>query len=231
MTADVARDGVERWSLAALAKRGVLTFGDGYRTKRTELGASGFPILRVAQIADGFIRPISALEFVREEFRRSIGTKLSRADDVVLTTKGTFGRRAYVRSADADYVYSPQVCWFRVIDRERLDPRYLHSWLGSTDFANQANGMKSQTDMADYLSLRDLALINVPLPTVARQRAIASVLGTLDDKVAANERQTRTVLELRDFLLPKLFSGALDLKDADDTQSQVPSLKAPDIGG
>ncbi len=164
MASDRLNEVVESTSLADLARSGVLSFGDGYRTMRAELGSSGFPILRVAQVVDGFIRPTSSMEYVREEFRRSIGQKLSRPDDVVLTTKGTFGRRAYVRPEDADYVYSPQVCWFRVVDRVRIDPRYLHSWFGSSDFTNQAHGMKSQTDMADYLSLGDLARINVPLP-------------------------------------------------------------------
>lgn len=193
--AKVARlEAVESASLADLARGGVLSFGDGYRTKRSELGSSGFPILRVAQVADGFVRPTSSLEYVREEFRRVIGPKLSRTDDVVLTTKGTFGRRAYVRPEDADYVYSPQVCWLRVVDRARIDPRYLYSWLGSSDFTNQAHGMKSSTDMADYLSLGDLARVNVPLPPLPEQRAIAHVLGTLDDKIELN-RHTNETLE------------------------------------
>jgi type I restriction enzyme, S subunit len=184
---------VERASLANLARGGVVAFGDGYRTKRSELGSSGFPILRVVQVADGFIRPTSSLEYVRDEFRRVIGPKLSRAGDVVLTTKGTFGRRAYVRPEDADYVYSPQVCWFRVVDRARIDPRYLYSWLGSSDFANQAHGMKSSTDMADYLSLGDLARVSVPLPPLPEQRAIAHILGTLDDKIELNRRTNETL--------------------------------------
>ncbi len=184
---------VESTSLADLARSGVLSFGDGYRTMRSELGSSGFPILRVAQVADGFIRPTSSPEYVREEFRRAIGPKLSQTDDVVLTTKGTFGRRAYVRPEDADYVYSPQVCWFRIVDRARIDPRYLYFWLGSSDFTNQAHGMKSQTDMADYLSLGDLARINVPLPPLPQQRAIAHILGTLDDKIELNRRTNETL--------------------------------------
>ncbi len=193
MAGDSIREIVERSSLADLARGGVLSFGDGYRTMQSELGSAGFPILRVSQVADGFIRPTSSMEWVRQEFRRSIGPKLSRPDDVVLTTKGTFGRRAYVRPEDADYVYSPQVCWFRVVDPARIDPRYLYSWLGSSDFANQARGMKSSTDMADYLSLGDLARVSVPLPSLPEQRAIAHVLGTLDDKIELNRRMNETL--------------------------------------
>ncbi len=205
MASDPLSEAVERPSLADLARGGVLSFGDGYRTMRSELGSSGFPILRVAQVADGFIRPTSSMEYVREEFRRSIGPKRSRPDDVVLTTKGTFGRRAYVRPEDTDYVYSPQVCWFRIVDRARIDPRYFYSWLGSSDFTNQAHGMKSQTDMADYLSLRDLAGVNVPLPPLPQQRAVAHVLGTLDDKIELNRRLNETLESIARALFKSWF--------------------------
>jgi len=205
MAGDRLGEAVESTSLADLARRGVLSFGDGYRTMRAELGSSGFPILRVAQVADGFIWPTSSMEYVREEFRRSIGPKLSRPDDVVLTTKGTFGRRAYIRPEDADYVYSPQVCWFRIVDRARVEPRYFYSWLGSSDFTSQAHGMKSQTDMADYLSLRDLARINVPLPPLPQQRAIAHILGTLDDKSELNRRMNATLEAIAGALFKSWF--------------------------
>lgn len=193
MAAEWASDDVPRVSVGELAQQLVLSFGDGYRTRRDELGRPGFPILRVAQVVDGSVRPDDALDFVREEFRLAVGPKLSRADDVVLTTKGTFGRRAYLRDEDAGYVYSPQVCFFRVEDRDRLHPRYLYYWLGSQDFERQAHGMKSQTDMADYLSLRDLAGVTLPIPPVGVQHGLVEICGALDDKIELNRRMSETL--------------------------------------
>ncbi len=193
MAAEWTSEDAPRLSVAELAQQGVLSFGDGYRTRRDELGRPGYPILRVAQVVDGSVRPDGALDYVREEFRPAVGPKLSRADDVVLTTKGTFGRRAYLQSEDVRYVYSPQVCFFRITDRTRLHPRYLYYWLGTQDFANQAHGMKSQTDMADYLSLRDLSRVTVPMPPLAVQRGVAEVMGALDDKIEQYRRMSETL--------------------------------------
>lgn len=186
----------EYWegTFADLARTGALLFGDGYRTKRTELGNPGFPIVRVAQVENGRIRHDEIVDSVRADFRSAIGAKLSELDDVILTTKGTFGRRARVLTDATGLVYSPQVCFFRVLDRSVVDPRFLYFWLGSSAFAIQAMGLKSQTDMADYLSLRDLAGIRVRLPPIEEQRRIARILGALDDKIELN-RELSSSLE------------------------------------
>lgn len=185
----------EHWegTFGELARTGALLFGDGYRTKQAELGHPGFPVLRVAQVEGGRIRHSEIVDCVRAEFRNAIGSKLSEVDDVILTTKGTFGRRARVLGDATGLVYSPQVCYFRVLDYSVLDPRFLYYWLGSSVFAAQATGLKSQTDMADYLSLRDLAGIRVRLPAIEEQRRIAGILGALDDKIELNRRLAATL--------------------------------------
>lgn len=84
----------------------------------------GIPILRVAEIGDGFLAPKSE-DRIGEEYRDVIGVKLSRAGDVLLTTKGTVGRRAIVPESGTGFAYSPQVCFFfRVLD-DSIDRRWL----------------------------------------------------------------------------------------------------------
>ncbi|MEX3655697.1 restriction endonuclease subunit S, partial [Mycolicibacterium fortuitum] len=56
------------------------------------------------------------------------------------------------------------------------------------DFARQLDIFKGQTDMAPYVSLTDQRSIEIDIPRIADQRAIADVLGALDDKTAANAR-------------------------------------------
>lgn len=179
-------------SLRELSESRVLIFNDGYRTKQAELGTPGFPILRVAQVRDGFIESDDSFDFVRVEFRRKIGPKLAKAGDIVVSTKGTVGRRARLE-IDQPYVYSPQVCFFRVLDPGVLDPDYLYYWLGSRPFLGQIDGLKAQTDMAEYVNLRDLARIQLDVPPIRVQRRIASVLRALDDKIELNRRMNQTL--------------------------------------
>lgn len=138
-------------TFAELIRRGSLIVNDGYRTKQSELTPSGIPILRVAEIGDGFLAPQSE-DRISEDYRRAIGVKLSEPGDVLLTTKGTVGRRAIVPESATSFAYSPQVCFFRVLD-ETIDRRWLYYWLGGSEFWEQAFGVSTQTDMADRKSV------------------------------------------------------------------------------
>ena len=171
-------------TLGDLARQGVLEFSDGYRTKRSELAGEGSRILRAGDVRDGrawFDGP----DFVGRDHAAAIGRKTVKVGDVVLTTKGTVGRTAFVNEAPGEAVYSPQLCFFRV-ESSAIVPKYLYYWLSAPEFLGQASAMKSSTDMAPYISLSQLASTRITLPPRERQKAIAEVLGALDDKIAAN---------------------------------------------
>lgn len=140
-------------TFAVLAARGSLLVNDGYRTKSTELGPHGYPVLRVAEVHEGSVSP-SYMDHVRAEYRDKIGYKLSRTGDVLLTTKGTVGRRAIMPQLSSEFAYSPQLCFFRILD-DTINNRWLYYWLGGSDFWQQAASVAQQTDMAPYISLRD----------------------------------------------------------------------------
>ena len=185
-------------TLGSLAAQGRLLVNDGYRTKKSELDAAGVPILRVAEVRDGYLTP-SLQDRVSEAHRQKFGSKTSAPNDVVVTTKGTVGRVAMIRPTDPEFVYSPQVCFFRCLDRS-VEPRFLYYWFSGSEFRVQATGVKSQTDMADYINLADVRSLRITLPSPHEQRAIADVLGALDDKIESNRRRAEIAESLLDML-------------------------------
>ncbi len=178
-----------------LVKTGYLEVGDGYRTKRSEHGMPGLPILRVAEVLDGRIEPDFA-DFVSERYRSAMGPKVSQPGDVVLTTKGTVGRVAIIPNESPEFVYSPQVCYFRLGKDGPLSSRYLYYWFKSEWFWSQARSLKSQTDMADYINLVDIRSLEIVLPSRSMQIAVVEILSALDNKFAVNERIVRTTRSL-----------------------------------
>lgn len=174
-------------TLGDLARNGRVSVNDGYRTRSDQLGKPGVPILRVAEVQDGFINP-SFGDHVLEELRPKFGPKASAAGDVVVTTKGTVGRVARIRHGDPEFVYSPQVCFFRSIPDSGVLADWLYYWFRSPEFVAQALGVQSQTDMAAYINLADMRALTITLPDLTEQRAIAAVLGALDDKIESNRR-------------------------------------------
>lgn len=192
-------------SIGSLASDGVLDFGDGYRTKRSEHGTPGYRILRVADVGEGTLTA-DGPDFVSLDYKDRINSKLSQPGDVLLTTKGTVGRVAIVPEGIDPLVYSPQLCYFRVRQPNQLNARFLSYWFRSRDFLRQASHRANNTDMAAYINLADIRSLQLWLPNIKEQRAIAEVLGALDDKIDANIRLMETV----DALAAALFEAGLE---------------------
>ncbi|MFE0175704.1 restriction endonuclease subunit S [Streptomyces sp. NPDC059002] len=207
-------------TLAELVKHGFMTLGDGYRTKQSEHGEPGLPILRVADVGHGAITP-SFTHHVSNAYRAAMGPKVSRQSDVILTTKGTVGRVALIEAGYPEFVYSPQVCYFRLANNSPVSPLYLMHWFQGKEFWSQAGGLKSQTDMADYLSLRDIRSLRITVPTPAGLTEFSRICNPMQEQAEARRRENDTLTALRDTLLPQLVTGKIRVKDAEQIMEDV----------
>lgn len=140
-----------RHEVRALIDDGLLLVGDGYRAKNEELASSGLPFVRAGNVNNGF-RFDDADHFPEAHVAR-VGNKLSRPGDVVFTSKGTVGRFAFVRPGTPPFVYSPQLCFWRSLNTDVIEPRFLYYWMYGREFFIQFKGVAGQTDMAEYVSL------------------------------------------------------------------------------
>jgi len=183
----------QRHKVIDLISSGVLNIGDGYRAKNEELGSSGIPFARAGNIDGGF--NFNNADYFPKENLPIVGNKISKPGDVVFTSKGTVGRFSFVQKDTPQFVYSPQLCYWRVLDPNIIDPRFLFFWMQGHEFFTQYNSVKGQTDMADYVSLSDQRRMHITLPPPHEQRAIARVLGSLDDKIELNRKMNATLEE------------------------------------
>jgi len=196
-------------SFQDLVADGILCFGDGYRTKRSELADGGYRIIRVADISSGTVN-LAGPDHVGSKFAGTIGNKAGRPNDILVTTKGTVGRVAVLPELTGRVVYSPQVCYFRVEDERVLDRGFLRYWFSSPEFWAQAQDRMNKTDMAAYINLADIQSLKVSLPSINEQHGVASVLGALDDKIAANAELARTADDLSGAYYSQMLGDAND---------------------
>ncbi len=188
---------------AKLIANGRLKIGDGYRAKNSELTPAGVPFARAGNINDGF--QFEGADRLPFHYVNVVGDKVSLVGDTVFTSKGTVGRFAFVAATTEQFIYSPQLCFWRSLDPEVVDPHFLHYWMQGREFWEQVEGMKGQTDMADYVNLADQRRMTITMPSPPEQRALAQILRSLDNKVDLLHRQNRTLEAMAETLFRQWF--------------------------
>lgn len=195
-----------RAKTADLIAAGVLDIGDGYRAKNTELGSPGLPFVRAGDLSRGL--DTRGAELLHLNSVAKAGGKLSRPGDVLFASKGTIGRIMRVTERTQPFVYSPQVCYWRSINRDLLNPLVLYCWMQSIEFKAQVDAVAGQTDMALYVSLRDQREMNIPV-FPASQRILANHLSSILGRKDLADEECTVLTSLRDTILPRLLSGEL----------------------
>ena len=193
----------EETTTAELISSGLLKIGDGYRAKNSELVSDGLPFARAGNINNGF--NFSGADCLPKNYLDVVGEKISNAGDTVFTSKGTVGRFAFVSDVVERFVYSPQLCYWRSLNHRMLEPKFVYYWMHSKEFLGQVEGLKGQTDMADYVNLADQRKMVITIPQPKEQKAIASVLSSLDDKIDLLHRQNKTLEAMAETLFRQWF--------------------------
>ncbi|PIG97172.1 restriction endonuclease subunit S [Deinococcus sp. UR1] len=181
----------------------ILDIGDGYRAKNSEMSEEGLPFARAGNINEGF--HFESADRLGDDGVAKAAEKISRPGDVLFTSKGTVGRFALVREDTPQFVYSPQLCYWRSKEHSIIYPKFLYYWMSGPGLISQINSVKGQTDMADYVNLRDQRMMYIQVPPIATQREIAAVLSSLDDKGELNRQMNRTLEQMARALFKSWF--------------------------
>ena len=113
--------------------------------------------------------------------------------DVVLTTRGTVGNAAFFDdSVPFEHVRINSGMVLLRADQKKLFPRFLYLFVRSQDFKEQVVSL-STGSAQPQLPIRDIRRVKIPLPPLPQQKAIAHILGTLDDKIELNRRMNATL--------------------------------------
>lgn len=183
-------------TVAELQREGVLLVEDGnhgeYRPRSDEFVERGIAFIRAADMDAGQIR-FDDCSHINARARQRITKGVGAPGDVLLSHKGTVGKIALASEDAPPFVCSPQTTFWRSLDPQVLDRRYLHVFLRSPMFHSQLASRAGETDMAPYVSLTAQRAFSVTLPPIDIQQSIASIVGTVDDKMELNRRMNDTL--------------------------------------
>ncbi|MFG1627076.1 restriction endonuclease subunit S [Kribbella sp. NPDC049227] len=167
-----------------------------------EYRASGIPFLRSLNVRPHRI-DITDAKYIGREFHERLKKSSIRPGDVVTVRTGKPGQTAVIPD------WLPEAnCSDLVITRPGpgLDARWLSyylNWITDSHIAVHLVGAVQQ-----HFNVKSAQAIVLDLPHPTEQRAIAEVLGALDDKIAANEHAARDAEALMQALHRRAVQGS-----------------------
>ncbi|MGO4131525.1 restriction endonuclease subunit S [Janibacter sp. RAF52] len=158
----------------------------------SEFTDSGIPVASAMLVTNGVLDLSGARHVSTETYRKWMPVPLKRGD-VLLTSEAPLGRVARLRT-DAPLVLGQRLYGLR--GREGvLDTHFLYYALQSEQVQADLQGRSTGSTV---FGIRQSALrkVAIPAPSFPEQRAIAEVLGALDEKIAVNARLSACAEEL-----------------------------------
>jgi type I restriction enzyme S subunit len=131
--------------------------------------------------------------FVNEAKAKALGSNIAHPGDIVVTQRGTLGQVSIIPTtlAYSRYVIS-QSQMAIAVDSSVADPHYVYYYLRSPTFNGYVANSTIQTGVP-HINLGILRDAPALWPTLPEQCAIATTLGSLDDKIELNRRMNETL--------------------------------------
>jgi type I restriction enzyme, S subunit len=134
----------------------------------------------------------------------SLASNCARSGDLVFTQRGTLGQVALVPKNGADRYLISQSQMKVTLDPAKADALFLYYVFISSE--QQAYIVQNAiTTGVPHTNLGILRNTPLALPSLPEQRAIAAVLGALDDKIELNQRTNATLEEMAQALFQSWF--------------------------
>ena len=108
----------------------------------------------------------------------------------------------YIRS-DPRAVFASYLVRLKI--SEVADSRYIYYALYSDYFKSYINGILGEKSAQPNASARTMTQARIPIPPIDEQRAIAHILGTLDDKIELNRQMNQTLDDIARTLFRSWF--------------------------
>ena len=158
--------------------------------------SEGIPIISGQHLHGSRVDDAPGFNFISHEHAQRLANANVMRGDIVFTHAGNIGQAAYIPedSKFERYVISQRQFYMRC-DRSKAIPEFVALYFRSPKGQHQLLANRSQVGVPSIARpVTYLRTIEIPLPPVPEQRAIAGVLGALDDKIERN-RQIGQALE------------------------------------
>ncbi|WP_041082636.1 restriction endonuclease subunit S [Thermotoga profunda] len=125
---------------------------------------------------------------------------LGEGETVVIPRKGSINSKYYVPEKQKFFVID--TAFYSIINKERCIPKFLFTYLVSTDFEfyNESTGVPS-------LNRNVLNKVLIPLPSLPEQKRIASILSQIDEVIEKEQKYKEKLERIKKGLMEDLLTS------------------------
>lgn len=211
--------------LAADCRNAIVGGPFGSNLVSSDYTESGVPVIRGQNMGDG--RWVTGhFAFVSEEKAESLRANWARPGDIVFTQRGTIGQVALVPDGPWDRYVVSQSQMKATVNPDRADPLFIYYYFTNPSERDYIVANAIQTGVP-HSNLGQLRAHPMRIPPPREQRAIAGVLGALDDKIEQNRRTTRTLERLQRAIFRAWFVDFEPVKAKASGATSFPSMPQP----
>ena len=177
------------WKTASLSDLCDFRAGSVFKPALQGHSTGEFPFVKVSDmnLPANAVRLHDANNWVSGEDLREIRAKPFPPGTVVFAKIGEALRQNRLRQVARETIIDNNMMG-AVPRNDRIDPRFFYYALSRFDFSEIAQGTA-----LPYLTVASLLNLTLEVPPQSEQRAIAHILGTLDDKIELNRRMNETL--------------------------------------
>lgn len=185
---------------------------------------SPFKMLRTTNVRSGWVDTNKVRYVTEVTFERWTRRMRPRRGDIILTREAPLGEVGILRTDETVFL-GQRLVMYRP-DESECDPRFLlYSLLGPTVQAELRSLGSGAT--VEHLRVPDCERLSIPCPSLAVQKRIGFVLGSLDDLIENNKRRVQVLEEIvrstyHEWFVRFRFPGHTDVPLIDSPVGPIP---------
>ncbi|MDP2851795.1 MAG: restriction endonuclease subunit S, partial [Gallionella sp.] len=177
------------WTTAALGELCEFRAGSVFKPALQGQTSGRYPFVKVSDmnLPANAVRIQDANNWISEEDLKELRARLFPAGTVVFAKIGEALRQNRLRQVVRETIIDNNM--MGAVPRAiSVEPRFFYYALSKFDFSDIAQGTA-----LPFLTIRSLSALTLDVPPLSEQRAIAHILGALDDKIELNRRMNETL--------------------------------------
>lgn len=184
---------------------------DGSHFSPKDEPSAKIPMLSVKDMEEFDFNLTSCKHISPEDYQKMVANDcVPQVDDILVAKDGSYLKEIFICNKRRELAILSSIAIFRP-DTSRIYPEILLAFLKSPRVLQEVRDNYVSGSALPRIVLKDFKKLQFLLPNLDAQGEIAPLLATIRSQIAVNVAENQRLSQLRDSLMPKLMSGALDV--------------------